>query len=186
MQAQFAADYKEALVTVKEEMRESEGEEIEDEMQGEIRKWFFAERDDQGKFPDYPSDDEGGSVAIFHPERLAANGNGANAGGGEEAEQQSTKKSDGGGEERKKKSGKGGSDAAAAEAAEGIEGEHDEAGFVLKSTEYVRQLRSGQKLFEGRVFLHFCVRTGMGKRADPKLRELAPRPEEARRRHQAT
>ena len=162
MQAQFAADYKEALVTVKEEMRESEGEEIEDEMQGEIRKWFFAERDDQGKFPDYPSDDEGGSVAIFHPERLVANGNGANAGGGgggggEEAEQQATKKSDGGGEERKKKGGKGGSDAAAAEAAEGMEGEHDEAGFVLKSTEYVRQLRSGHKLFEGNVFLHFCV-----------------------------
>ena len=75
MQARFEADYKEALVTVKEEMRESEGEEIEDEMQGEIRKWFFAERDDQGKFPDYPSDDEGGSVAIFHPERLvSANG----------------------------------------------------------------------------------------------------------------
>ena len=80
MQARFEADYKEALVTVKEEMRESEGEEIEDEMQSEIRKWFFAERDDQGKFPDYPSDDEGGSVAIFHPERLvSANGNGAAA-----------------------------------------------------------------------------------------------------------
>ena len=158
MQAQFAADYKEALVTVKEEMRESEGEEIEDEMQSEIRKWFFAGRDEQGKFPEYPSDDEGGSVAIFHPERLVANGNGANgtaaAGGGggdDAAEQPASKKSEGGsGEERKKKGGKGGSDAAAAAAeAEGMEGEHDEAGFVLKSTEYVRQLRSGQKLFEG-------------------------------------
>ena len=157
VQARFEADYKEALVTVKEEMRESEGEEIEDEMQSEIRKWFFAERDDQGKFPDYPSDDEGGSVAIFHPERLVALGNGAAAaaGGGEDAEQQATKKPDGGGggEERKKKSGKGGSDAAKAEAEEGMEGEHDEAGFVLKSTEYVRQLRSGQKMFEGEVHL---------------------------------
>ena len=161
MQARFEADYKEALVTVKEEMRESEGEEIEDEMQSEIRKWFFAERDDQGKFPDYPSDDEGGSVAIFHPERLvSANGNGAAAaaGGGDEAEQPAAagaaKKSEG--EERKKKGGKGGSDAAAADAAEGMEGEHDEAGFVLKSTEYVRQLRSGQKMFEGEDLDFLC------------------------------
>ena len=162
MQAQFEADYGDALVTVKEEMRESEGEEIEDEMQSDIRKWFFAEREEQGKFPDYPSDDEGGSVAVFHPERLlVANGNGTNplaaAAGGDDAEQQATKKSaaaaDGGGEEKKKKGEKGSSDAAAAAAAaaaEGIEGEHDEAGFVLKSTEYVRKLRSGQKLFEGK------------------------------------
>ena len=27
-------------------------------------------REEQGKFPDYPSDEEGGSAAIFHPETV--------------------------------------------------------------------------------------------------------------------
>ena len=27
-------------------------------------------RDEQGRFPDYPSDDEGGSNAVFHPENV--------------------------------------------------------------------------------------------------------------------
>ena len=147
-------------------MRESEGEEIEEEMQNEIRKWFFAERDDQGKFPEYPSDDEGGSAAIFHPERfVASSGNAAASAGaaGEDAaaeQQQATRKAvveggggGGGDEERKKKGAKGNSDSAAATAAaaDGMEGEHDEAGFVLRSTEHVRQLRLGQKVFDGTI-----------------------------------
>jgi hypothetical protein len=27
-------------------------------------------REEQGKFPDYPSDEEGGSAAVFHPETV--------------------------------------------------------------------------------------------------------------------
>ena len=148
-------------MTVKEEMRESEGEEIEEEMQNEIRKWFFAERDDQGKFPEYPSDDEGGSAAIFHPERFMASGGSAaavaGAAGEDAAAEQAMRKAivDGGGEESKKKGAKGNSDSAAATAAaaaaEGLEGEHDEAGFILRATEHVRQLRLGQKLFDGTI-----------------------------------
>lgn len=72
IQWRHQSDYEHALVSLKEDLRDKEGDEIEEEMKEEIREWFLTNRDDQGKFPDYPSDDEGGSNAIFQAESAAA------------------------------------------------------------------------------------------------------------------
>ena len=106
-------------------------------------------RDDQGKFPDYPSDDEGGSASIFHPERVN-NGQGAGI--------SSRAKEDDSDEEARAKE----EEAAAAAAKtrskkdsdekdkKGKEAEdEEEVGFQLRASEFVKQLRKGQKTFEG-------------------------------------
>jgi hypothetical protein len=162
-------------------MRNKDGQEMEEEMQEEIRNWFFEDRfalkwiyilysymymyisrtcisrDDQGKFPDYPSDDEGGSAAIFNPERFNLNGNG---GSPEEADLTAAKKERKSEGDERKKSGKESSAAAAvaaAAAASAGEAAEDEVGFTLKSTDFVRHLRSGQKTFNG-ICAHLQVK----------------------------
>ncbi len=170
-----------ALVDIKEEIREEEGEDMEEEMKEDIRKWFFSDRydyygqsmyvdhasadnmrsiravsalffrDDQGKFPDYPSDDEGGSAAIFHPDFKptvsAARTSPEAVGGGaalkeapdaEKAAAKSTKQSASmrrarDSEDKKTK-----------------DDDDDMTGFVLKPSDFVRQLQTGQKAFNGK------------------------------------
>jgi len=58
-------EYQQALITVKDKIRESEGPDIKETMMDQIRQWFIECRDATGKFPDFPADDEGGSAAIF-------------------------------------------------------------------------------------------------------------------------
>merc|ERR1712241_1348865 len=58
-------EYQQALITVKDKIRESEGPNIKETMMDQIRQWFIECRDATGKFPDFPADDEGGSAAIF-------------------------------------------------------------------------------------------------------------------------
>jgi IQ and AAA domain-containing protein len=58
-------DYQQALITIKEKLRQSEGPDIKERMQNQIRQWFLECRDVTGKFPDYPDEDEGGSGMIF-------------------------------------------------------------------------------------------------------------------------
>ena len=72
-----------ALVNIKEKLGETEGPDMKEQMQDQIRQWFIETRytvctgvccqsypplfyrDATGKFPDYPDMDEGGSEAIF-------------------------------------------------------------------------------------------------------------------------
>lgn len=44
LQDRHQREYEEALVSVKDELREKEGEEMEEEMKGQIREWFFSDR----------------------------------------------------------------------------------------------------------------------------------------------
>ncbi|VDL92577.1 unnamed protein product [Schistocephalus solidus] len=74
-QAMNAQEYEQALVTIKEKIRQNEGVEMQDRMQEQIRQWFLECRDATGKFPDYPSEEAGGSLWVFKqkpPEMLAA------------------------------------------------------------------------------------------------------------------
>jgi hypothetical protein len=100
-------------------------------------------RDDQGKFPDYPSDDEGGSGVIFNPEKYAS-GYGADAAAEKSTEPSKAKtlkaKRPGQGLDKKGK-GKDGLGVA--------EEEDDESGFVLRQTDFVRQLRTAHSTFQG-------------------------------------
>ncbi|CAH8544129.1 unnamed protein product [Schistosoma curassoni] len=69
----YEQEYQQALVQVKEKIRDTEGPDMREAMQDQIRQWFIECRDATGKFPDYPDEDEGGSALIFKektPEEL--------------------------------------------------------------------------------------------------------------------
>ncbi|XP_006866877.1 PREDICTED: IQ and AAA domain-containing protein 1 [Chrysochloris asiatica] len=58
-------DYKEALVTIKNDLKLLEGPDIKESLQDQIRHWFIECRNLTGAFPDYPNIEEGGSALIF-------------------------------------------------------------------------------------------------------------------------
>jgi hypothetical protein len=75
-QEQYEKEYIEALDTVKQRLEETEGPDMKEQMQDQIRQWFIETRDATGKFPDYPDEEEGGSEAIFKKrEELKADDN---------------------------------------------------------------------------------------------------------------
>ncbi|KAJ6665373.1 hypothetical protein lerEdw1_004422 [Lerista edwardsae] len=65
IQEKHESDYQNALVSIKERVKEIEGPDIKESLQDQIRQWFIECRHITGKFPDYPDEEEGGSAAIF-------------------------------------------------------------------------------------------------------------------------
>ncbi|XP_078509026.1 dynein regulatory complex protein 11-like isoform X3 [Lissotriton helveticus] len=69
----YEEEYQEALVTVKDRLMEVEGPDMKEQMKDQIRQWFIECHDNTGKFPEYPTDEDGGSSIIFaekSPEEL--------------------------------------------------------------------------------------------------------------------
>ena len=86
-------------------------------------------REDQGKFPDYPSDEEGGSALVFNPDLVVQDSDG-----------EGIKKDDKGKKEEKK------------------EGEEEEEkGFRLGPSDFLNSLKDGDKTFTGLVYFRFFV-----------------------------
>ena len=54
-----------ALVSIKDKLADTEGPDMKEQMQDQIRQWFIETRDATGKFPEFPDTEEGGSEAIF-------------------------------------------------------------------------------------------------------------------------
>merc|ERR1739848_621570 len=107
-------EYKKTLVTVKEKLREVEGPEMREGMQDQVRQWFIESRDATGKFPEFPTEDEGGSAAIFRvkdPAELEAEAKAKEeekGGKGKKGGKKSAKKKEKKGKDKKdKKGGKG-------------------------------------------------------------------------------
>uniref|UniRef100_A0A1I8HF97 ATPase_AAA_core domain-containing protein n=1 Tax=Macrostomum lignano TaxID=282301 RepID=A0A1I8HF97_9PLAT len=69
-QSMHRQEYDQALVTIKEKLRETEGPDMKETMQDQIRQWFLECRDATGKFPDYP-DGEEGSAELFKQKSVA-------------------------------------------------------------------------------------------------------------------
>merc|ERR1712147_438426 len=65
VQQENEREYQKALVTIKEKLKDVEGPEMRESMQDQIRQWFIESRDATGKFPEFPTEDEGGSAQIF-------------------------------------------------------------------------------------------------------------------------
>ncbi|XP_078509025.1 dynein regulatory complex protein 11-like isoform X2 [Lissotriton helveticus] len=61
----YEEEYQEALVTVKDRLMEVEGPDMKEQMKDQIRQWFIECHDNTGKFPEYPTDEDGGSSIIF-------------------------------------------------------------------------------------------------------------------------
>ncbi|KAI4888903.1 hypothetical protein NFI96_032048 [Prochilodus magdalenae] len=75
VQEQHETEYQQALVTIKESVHLVDGPDIKETLQEQIRQWFLECRDATGKFPDFPSAEDGGSASIFAqktPEQVAA------------------------------------------------------------------------------------------------------------------
>ena len=104
--------------------------------QGKVRKIMIVRktnfhliifREDQGKFPDYPSDEEGGSALVFNPDLVVQDSDG-----------EGIKKDDKGKKEEKK------------------EGEEEEEkGFRLGPSDFLNSLKDGDKTFTGLVYFRF-------------------------------
>nr|XP_019596427.1 PREDICTED: IQ and AAA domain-containing protein 1 [Rhinolophus sinicus] len=65
VQIKHEEDYREALVTIKDDLKLIEGPYIKENLQDQIRHWFIECRNLTGTFPDYPDVEEGGSAIIF-------------------------------------------------------------------------------------------------------------------------
>merc|ERR1712147_454673 len=65
VQQENEREYQKALVTIKEKLKDVEGPEMRESMRDQIRQWFIESRDATGKFPEYPTEEEGGSALIF-------------------------------------------------------------------------------------------------------------------------
>ena len=96
IQAQHEQEYRDSLVSEKEEVYQLEGPDMKEEMMDQLRDWYIKYREREGAFPDFPPEEEEEPSA----EELAAAAAAA-AGGGKDAK---------GG---KDKGGKGGKTAAA-------------------------------------------------------------------------
>jgi len=58
-------EYQQALVSIKDKLKQVEGPDMKETMMDQIRQWFLECRDALGKFPDYPDEEDGGSLLIF-------------------------------------------------------------------------------------------------------------------------
>ena len=143
LQVEYQGEYERALVEVKEELIEKEGPDLTENMKDEIRDWFNKERlsttliyltkpsptvcrEDQGKFPDYPSDEEGGSALIFNPESVLPC----------DSDGEGIKKDEKGKKEEKK------------------EGEEEEEkGFRLPPSDFLDGIKTGEKTFNGKYII---------------------------------
>ncbi|XP_012609956.1 dynein regulatory complex protein 11 isoform X1 [Microcebus murinus] len=65
IQTKHEANYKAALVTIKDNLKLTEGPDIRESLQEQIRHWFIECRNLTGTFPDFPDVEEGGSALIF-------------------------------------------------------------------------------------------------------------------------
>ncbi|XP_066201272.1 dynein regulatory complex protein 11 isoform X1 [Saccopteryx leptura] len=70
VQLRHEEDYREALVTVTDDLRAVEGPDIQETLRDQIRRWFIECRNLTGNFPEYPEADEGGSAIIFSNKTL--------------------------------------------------------------------------------------------------------------------
>ncbi|KAK3245248.1 hypothetical protein CYMTET_45172 [Cymbomonas tetramitiformis] len=68
VQAENQAEYDKALITLKTKVREMEGQDMRETIQDRVNTWFVENRNpDNGEYPDFPDEDEGGSKIILNP-----------------------------------------------------------------------------------------------------------------------
>ena len=88
-------------------------------------------REEQGKFPDYPSDEEGGSALIFNPDLVIHDSDGEVIKTGDK------------GKKEEKKEGE----------------EEEEKGFRLGPSDFLNSLKDGDKTFSGTRILVVVILT---------------------------
>ncbi|XP_077128466.1 dynein regulatory complex protein 11 isoform X3 [Ranitomeya variabilis] len=143
LQEQYEADFQHALVQIKDTIRETEGLDIKETLQDQIRQWFIECRHATGKFPDFPDEDDGGSKAIFAqktPEEVAAE-----LAAKEEAKDKKKKEK---GKKEKKKKGKKEKDKSKGKKGKGKQ-EEEEPGWKMKPSQFLPDISSANDSYEG-------------------------------------
>uniref|UniRef100_A0A674JSA1 IQ motif containing with AAA domain 1 like n=1 Tax=Terrapene triunguis TaxID=2587831 RepID=A0A674JSA1_9SAUR len=64
-QADYEAEYQQALVNIQEGLYEVEGPDMREEMKEQLRQWFIECHDLTGRFPEFPDEEIGGSSILF-------------------------------------------------------------------------------------------------------------------------
>ncbi|KAJ1187789.1 hypothetical protein NDU88_004559 [Pleurodeles waltl] len=147
LQEDHEVEYQQALVQIKDNIRELEGPDIKETLQEQIRQWFIECRHVTGKFPDFPDEEHGGSMAIFAektPEQVAAE-----LAAKEEAREK--KKKDKGKKGKKKegkKKGKKDKESAKKKGKKG-KGEEEDEGWKMAPSRFLPDMTEGDQLYKG-------------------------------------
>ncbi|XP_040297045.1 dynein regulatory complex protein 11 isoform X2 [Bufo bufo] len=144
LQEQYEADYQNSLVQIRDTIRETEGLDIKETLQDQIRQWFIECRHATGKFPDFPDEEDGGSKAVFAqktPEQVAAE-----LAAKEEAKDK--KKKEKGKKEKGKKKTKKEKDKAKGKKGKGKE-EEEEPGWKMNPSQFLPDVSSATNTYEG-------------------------------------
>lgn len=64
-QSELEAQYQAELVTLRDRHRDKDGAAIKETFMAQIRRWYIDHREMNGKFPDLPPEEEGGSKIIY-------------------------------------------------------------------------------------------------------------------------
>ena len=64
-QSELEAQYQIELATLRDRARDKDGAAIREQFLEQIRRWYIDHREQNGKFPDLPPEDEGGSKMIY-------------------------------------------------------------------------------------------------------------------------
>lgn len=68
IQLEHAREYDEAIVNLKQKVRELEGQDMRETIQDKVNAWFVEKRNpDTGEYPDFPDKEDGGSKIILNP-----------------------------------------------------------------------------------------------------------------------
>ncbi|VDI43111.1 dynein regulatory complex protein 11-like [Mytilus galloprovincialis] len=143
-QTNYEIEYQNALVQIKEKIKESEGPDIKESMMDQIRQWFIECRDATGKFPEFPDEDDGGSSLIFKeksPEELEAEMKEKEEGGG--------KKKDKKGKKKDKKEKKGKKDKKGKKGKKGGDDDEEEEGWKMQESSFVPAIKDGHEDYKG-------------------------------------
>ncbi|KAI9222215.1 hypothetical protein BC828DRAFT_378962 [Blastocladiella britannica] len=71
-QAQHEEEYQQALITIKDKIRKVEGPDMKESYQDAFRQWYMDAKREQGKFPDFPTDEEWKLASFKFGQSLAA------------------------------------------------------------------------------------------------------------------
>nr|CAB3255453.1 IQ and AAA domain-containing protein 1-like [Phallusia mammillata] len=140
-------EYQQALVTVKEKIRQVEGPDMKEMMQDQIRQWFIECRDATGKFPDYPDEEDGGSAILFKektPEEIEAELKNKEDDKGKKKGKKGKKSGKKSGKKKGKKSGKKGK-----KGKKGDDEQEEEPGWKMKESKFIPAVAEAHNGYEG-------------------------------------
>ncbi|MEE6490852.1 hypothetical protein FKM82_016033 [Ascaphus truei] len=140
LQEQYEAEYQHALVQIRDTVRNTEGPDMKETLQDQIRQWFIECRHAAGKFPDFPDEEDGGSTVIFAqktPEQVVAE-----LAAREEAKEKKKKEKG-----KKEKGKKGKKEKPKGKKGKGKEEEKEE-GWIMNPSKFLPDITSGNQTYQ--------------------------------------